>query len=85
MSSPAQERRSGVQLLSAALPLLLLSLSGKKPDSQADRCLHTLIRGINSSMGRSVPAHCSIFKAVPLSADCVCACACVQDNGCNVK
>lgn len=43
MSSPVQQRSSGVQLVSAAL--LLLSLSGKKTNktSQTDRCSDTLI------------------------------------------
>lgn len=49
MSSPAQER-SGVQLASA-LMLLLLSLSGKKHSSRTDRCSDALIRGSKSPMG----------------------------------
>ena len=55
MSSPAQERSSGVQLLSARPPLLLLlllSLSGKKTKRSLRSMLCYVDTRINSSIGR---------------------------------
>lgn len=77
MSSRAQERRrSGVQLLSAALPplllLLLFSFSGKKPNDQSDRCFQTLIRGSRARWGSWHP-HAALSVGLScIEYDCVC-------------